>query len=265
MNNQILMGVAGNAPVQAPFQDRKALIARKGRERRLSIEVEKNLRPNPAAQVRRARNIDMKVGEVMIRRNGMSGVHDFDTFRNLGQARADGGQERSGSQSQTSTTKAPPYLPRPEVRDDQSTICFTNPMASNSSSAARIARSSSDEECCSGTPSTRAISSGTQVCPTSMRAPRTTLAACESRCVPPVASTHTTDSSSQVHSIRSALRGHCQTPAVADPDSLNFKPRKVRSPSPAGLSTPSRLQITDDAATAVDHQRRSRGIDAPYD
>lgn len=62
MNDQVMLGLAGDAPVQAPFKHGKCLAGGQGRKGRMAIRDEVHLRPEPATQAARRRELDMEVG-----------------------------------------------------------------------------------------------------------------------------------------------------------------------------------------------------------
>ena len=67
MHNRKLMGVVRYDPVQTPFEHCKRLIDRQRFEGADAIEVEVDLRSEPASQSVRRGNIDSKVDQCVVR------------------------------------------------------------------------------------------------------------------------------------------------------------------------------------------------------
>lgn len=98
MDDQILVTVIGDAPVETPFEHGKSLIRRQGMKRGRVVEKEMHLRLVPAAQIARPIYAHMKVGELAFKR--MACVMQGNSFREQGLRRGNAGNDRTGAQIQ---------------------------------------------------------------------------------------------------------------------------------------------------------------------
>ena len=94
VDDQELVRVRCDAPVEAPLQHRVRLAKRQRPERGPIVEVEEDLRSDPAPQASRGGDADVEVGEIVRRSERELAVHPRNGVRHRGQRRADAGGER---------------------------------------------------------------------------------------------------------------------------------------------------------------------------
>ena len=98
--------MAVDAPVHAPFEEGKSLLAGQGLEGFDAVEVERRLRPQDAAQAGENADAHMKIGKGVgfCEREGV--VEQMEAFSDLGQRGVDAEHEGSGLQAQAVSAQA---------------------------------------------------------------------------------------------------------------------------------------------------------------
>src|SRR6185437_842650 len=110
MHNDVLMTIRGNAPVEAPFEQRKRVRRGKGQEGPLAVEIELRLRLNPSAHDAGTIHGDVEVGELVARRNFVRRVVECDGGSHGLEGRLDFRNDRTGSYAQSRSRKPLPKL-----------------------------------------------------------------------------------------------------------------------------------------------------------
>ena len=105
MHDRELVGMISNNPVQAPFKHCEGLVDRKGFERCHTVKIEIDLRPEPAPDQVRRRNIDSKIDELITECQWKIAIQLLNASLNLGQIRAQRNVKSTNGDFQTRTTK----------------------------------------------------------------------------------------------------------------------------------------------------------------
>jgi hypothetical protein len=100
------MAVRGDAPVESPFQEWERLIRCERVERRIRIEPEVGLRPDPPPQAADGVDGDMKVREVRVGDHLVLGVMERNRRRNRLERRVDIRNDGTQSQAESGAAKA---------------------------------------------------------------------------------------------------------------------------------------------------------------
>jgi hypothetical protein len=90
----------GDAPVHAPLEHREGLAGRQRLERRLSIMLEFDLRPQPAPRTAHTVDADVKVAQPFVGAERETGVQSRQPAGDTGLGGLDAKAERTGLQSQ---------------------------------------------------------------------------------------------------------------------------------------------------------------------
>ena len=117
MNNQELMAVAGDAPVESPFEHGKPLISRQRREGRFAIDVEDHLRRDPATQTLRPFDADAEVRKARPILDGVVRVVKRDAVNHGVQAGANAGDDGPRAQAQAISVQMLPQRAGGEFGD----------------------------------------------------------------------------------------------------------------------------------------------------
>lgn len=106
MDDQELVGMAVDAPVHAPLEQGKSLLAGQGLEGLDAVQIEDGLRPQYAPQTRGNADAHMKIGKGVgfCEREGV--VEQMEAFSDLGQRGVDAEHEGSGLQAQAVSAQA---------------------------------------------------------------------------------------------------------------------------------------------------------------
>ena len=117
MNNEVLMAVAGDAPVESPFEHGKPLISRQRREGRFAIDVEDHLRRDPPSETLWPFDADVEVREASAILGSVVCIVERNAVRDGVQAGANAGDDGSRAQAQAASVQLLPQGTRGEVGD----------------------------------------------------------------------------------------------------------------------------------------------------
>ena len=116
-NNEVLMAVAGDAPVESPFEHRKPLISRQRRKARFAVDAEHHLLSDPPTQTLRSIDADAEVCKACDILDGVVRVMERDAVNHGVQAGANAGDDGSCAQAQATSLQLLPQGVGSEVRN----------------------------------------------------------------------------------------------------------------------------------------------------
>ena len=131
MQHQVMVGVAGDAPVHAPLQQGKGVVGRQGFEWRVAVEPEIDLRPQPATQAGRRADSNMKITELAAIEREI-GIKPQQAFGHLGHRAVDASGEGAGAQRQFIVGKTATNLRQRQVTQFHAAGSANSRLASSS-------------------------------------------------------------------------------------------------------------------------------------
>ena len=117
VNNQELMAVAGDAPVESPLEHRKPLISRQRRKARFVVDAEYHLRGDPLAQTLRSIDADAEVCKACDILDGVVRVVERDAVGHGVQAGANAGDDGARAKAQATSVQVLPQRAGGEFGD----------------------------------------------------------------------------------------------------------------------------------------------------
>jgi len=101
VDDQVLVAMGGDAPVEAPFEERKRVRGRQRSKRGVAFEAKHRLAPDVPAKAGRRRDDDLEIGERVVVERLVARVMDLHRFGHFVERRADLHDQRSHPHAQS--------------------------------------------------------------------------------------------------------------------------------------------------------------------